>query len=255
MNKRIYHYTTLNSLKCILENKTIRLTALNKMDDLLEGMNPDFANVAENYYVSSWSESSEENIPLWYMYTDRMKGVRIEADFDFLELEEDEHSRVTNVTNPEAVIFKVRYDDSNNNFLTPVIYQDHLPSSITGARGYINKNIYDVGRVKPISWEFQKEIRFRLYGCSYKHLKRGESIFKRFMDLYVNKEIYTEVNEVDFIDLTFDIEKLKNANFVLGPAASEKDFIDLNNYINTVIPNYQGTVERSRLKIRFKEKS
>lgn len=109
MNKRIYHYTTLNSLKCILENKTIRLTALNKMDDLLEGINPDFVNIAENYYVSSWSESSEENIPLWYMYTDRMKGVRIEADFDFLQLEEDEYSsRITNVTNPKAVIFKVR---------------------------------------------------------------------------------------------------------------------------------------------------
>jgi len=253
VNKRIYHYTTLNSLKCILENKTIRLTALNKMDDLLEGMNPDFANVAENYYVSSWSESSEENIPLWHMYTDRMKGVRIEADFDFLEIEEDEQSRVINVTNPAAVIFKVR--SSNNDFLTPVIYQDHVSSSITGGRGYINTNFYDVGRVKPISWEFQKEIRFRLYGCSKKHLKRGDTLFEKFMNLYINKDVYTQVNEIDFIDLTFDIERLKNANFVLGPAASEKDFLDLSNYISKIIPNYQGTVERSKLKIRFKEKT
>lgn len=255
MNKRIYHYTTLNSLRCILENKTIRLTALNKMDDLMEGMNPDFVNISENYYVSSWSESHEENIPLWYMYTDRMKGVRIEADFDFLQIEEDEHSsRVMNVTNPKAVIFKVRHG-SNNDFLTPVIYQDHISSSLSGARGYINTNFYDIGRVKPTSWEFQKEVRFRLYGCSERDLKGEGSLFQRFMHSFINKDAYSEVNEIDFIDLTFDIEKLQNANFVLGPAASEEDFMDLSSYIKKIIPSYRGRVERSRLKIRFKEKS
>lgn len=135
------------------------------------------------------------------------------------------------------------------------MYQDHISSSLSGARGYINTNFYDIGRVKPASWEFQKEVRFRLYGCSDRNLKGKGSLFERFMSMYINKDIYSEVNEIDFIDLTFDIEKLQNANFVLGPAAGEEDYSDLISYINQVIPNYQGKVERSKLKIRFKEKS
>lgn len=249
--ERIFHYTTLENLKLILSNATIRLNSLEKMDDLTEGYTADFGSLAKYFYVSSWSKESEENIPLWYMYTNKMRGVRIEADSDFLELEEDLKSgQILNITNNNLIAFRLIYGKEKS-FLCDVKYKDFLKSCIEGPRGYINPEIFQIGKVKPTVWKFQSEVRFRIYGISKKFLeKNGDFLNHRVW----NSMFAYKSNDITYADIKFDINKLNNANFRLGPASTEEDMNKLKKIIYQYIPNYKGHIERSKLLIRFKEK-
>lgn len=252
---RIYHYTTLESLKLIVSNSTIRLNLLANMDDMTEGYTPDFGSWAKYIYVSSWSKDSAENIPLWYMYTDKMKGIRIEAESDFLQLEEqDKTERILNITNDNLVAFRLCYGE-NNSFLCDVnyegMYMPRLDSSIEGKRGFINNNIYEIGKVKPKAWSFQNEVRFRLIGISKKYMVGyGEFLFHKVLNsIYAEKD-----NDIQYADIKFDIAKFNNANFILGPACTEEDYIELEKVIAEYLPNHNGKIKKSNLLVRFKEK-
>ncbi len=251
MKKRIYHYTTLDALESILSNKTIRLKSLSEMDDMLEGGSIDFGDLSKFYYVSSWSLDEKENIPLWYMYTNELKGVRIEADEDFLSIDEDRNGRVMNITNEDTFAYPI-ISGKDSSFLISVKYQDYYEPCITSLRGYIDTNKFnDIGRVKTTSWEFQKEIRFRLYGINKKNMVTfGDNDFERFSNSMLNNR----PNDTKYIDVKFDIEKFNNANFMLGPAAENEDFDRLNSLIKRFIDTYEGNIEKSQLKLRFKQK-
>ena len=73
----LYHYTNINTLALILKNKTIRFNSLNRVDDLSEGLTNDLGEMGKYVFVSSWTETPEESIPFWKMYTKDMGGVRI----------------------------------------------------------------------------------------------------------------------------------------------------------------------------------
>ena len=80
----IHHYTSIENLALILKNKTIRFTRLDKVDDSEEaGLS--CKNIQLSYYtfVSCWTDSEEESIPLWKMYAGKeMHGIRISLDSD-----------------------------------------------------------------------------------------------------------------------------------------------------------------------------
>ena len=75
---RLYQYTSLSVLALILKNKTIRFNTLSNLDDLEEshlifaGDNPPVT------YVSCWTETDDEEIFMWNLYTKLSDGVRIE---------------------------------------------------------------------------------------------------------------------------------------------------------------------------------
>ena len=84
----IHHYTSIENLALILKNKTIRFTRLDKVDDSEEaGLS--CKNIQLSYYtfVSCWTDSEEESIPLWKMYAGKeMHGIRISLEEGFMEL-------------------------------------------------------------------------------------------------------------------------------------------------------------------------
>ena len=248
--KRIYHYTTLKSLECILSNATLRLSALSGMDDLLEGDSIDFGDMAKYYYVSSWTYDDKENIPLWYMYTNELSGVRIEVDETFVTLEEDETGKIKNITNPDLIAYRISYDKEDS-FLVPVRYTDEYESCIDGPRGYINENVTYIGMVKTTAWEFQKEVRFRIYGINKKYLGSfGDNDFLKFTNSIFNNK----PNDIRYADVKFKIENLQNAKFMLGPAASQTEYEQLIFLVNKYIPNFKGQIQKSNLRIRFKSR-
>lgn len=73
----LYHYTSIENLALILKNRTIRLNAITKMDDLQEAKTSDIQNVGQYVFISSWTDDATENIPMWKMYTPMNSGVRI----------------------------------------------------------------------------------------------------------------------------------------------------------------------------------
>ena len=73
----LYHYTNLETLALILENRTIRLMPLTGVDDRQESMTADSSRIASFVFVSCWTDDSKESIPMWRMYASLEAGVRI----------------------------------------------------------------------------------------------------------------------------------------------------------------------------------
>lgn len=74
----IYHYTSIDTLELILKNQTIRFNRLDQVGkDLSESNSFDKLKLGKYLFVSCWTKSLIESIPLWHMQSQEMTGVRV----------------------------------------------------------------------------------------------------------------------------------------------------------------------------------
>lgn len=184
-NGILYHYTSIETLACILKNKTIRFTPLDKLDDLQEQETSDGNALTHYFYASCWTDTDEESIPMWRMYTPKNSGVRIalpampfkkyhptleelwsciegriryrhkEPPVATLRPFHDESLNDTltlllDTENDDGFLVKVKYDNDRT-YLYPNINVQGEPGTI---------DISNIGRVKNTYWEFQHEWRY-----------------------------------------------------------------------------------------------
>lgn len=176
---RLYHYTTLESLLCIIKNQTFRLTRMDLMNDKAEktlGVRKD----GTASYVMSFTRD-KEYVSMWAIYG-KPSGIKIRLDFDRLKF--------------QSIINNNFYSDSeklNKLLLVSSLYKsvfskhDWLISDIV----YIDKDkkqfrhnedsfpniiaeqpaIEDLaGFVKYDAWEFERETRLRVrVGSGYEN--------------------------------------------------------------------------------------
>ena len=81
----LYHYTSIDSLACILKNQTIRFTRLDLLDDLEENIQSSGVTIGSYAFASCWTDDKEESIPLWKMYTENGLGVCLTLDSDMFK--------------------------------------------------------------------------------------------------------------------------------------------------------------------------
>lgn len=74
----LYHYASLDTLALILHNRTMRFSRLDKVDDPQEQRSADSQNLGKMKFVSCWTSSDEESIPMWREYAGAECGVRIQ---------------------------------------------------------------------------------------------------------------------------------------------------------------------------------
>ena len=84
--KKLYHYTTVNTLALILSSRSIMFNRADRVNDKREGSTSDLGSFAKYFFISCWTETGEENFALWNMYTPKMRGVRIELPIPFFEI-------------------------------------------------------------------------------------------------------------------------------------------------------------------------
>ena len=80
---RIYHYTSIDTLECILKNHNIRFNRTDRVDDkdeieLVISGKP----FAKYIFASCWTMEAKESIPQWGLYAGKSRGVRISLDSD-----------------------------------------------------------------------------------------------------------------------------------------------------------------------------
>lgn len=74
----LYHYASIDTLALILHNRTMRFSRLDKVDDPQEQRSADSQNLGKMKFVSCWTSSDEESIPMWREYAGAECGVRIQ---------------------------------------------------------------------------------------------------------------------------------------------------------------------------------
>lgn len=186
---KLYHYTSIETLACILESKQIRFNRLDRVDDLREAQVVDGIHFGKYLFASCWTHGSGESIPLWHMYTDDMRGVRIAAPeypFQSRLLESPENhpfnlkssGSIYGPIPPESMwtdkycllpAFLDRDKFGNNVDYVPdvgLLYRqaaENVSNSGGEAGGLSLAEPFDLARYKHAEWTFEQEYRFVLF--------------------------------------------------------------------------------------------
>lgn len=240
---KIYHYTSLDNLALILSHRTLRFNRLDRMDDPCERR---FFSIGLDWspytYVSCWTETHEENIPLWHMYAKEGVGVRICLDKDCIDWENvllsgfrllDKQIKQPPGKN-SGIIHGIEYNPFSiyggigvENCYHQIKYIDetHFDSNVRigGGHTLINKELAQnefqkyIGLYKDKKWAFQNETRFRLF-CVPKYSEEETAIsFETFQQI-VSQKCH---NPFLYIDLPLKETSFENMEITFGPNASE----------------------------------
>lgn len=241
--KYLHQYTNVDALKSILTNKTIRLRPLSTMDDMEEAISADSRGMGDFVFVSSWSEVSEEMIPMWYMYGDRFKGVRIglpENPFmKYVYTPDQQRAKglfnvdgnletyvsIEDIVNAEYcvhpyyreyMLLKIQYTDDQE-LLHPSLWNEN--------RDQIGFSYGKLGLYKNTYWAFQKEYRYRINIMPFSLYEMNMLMNARNNSLILNKMRAISDGNVtcrfDHYDLHIAPEMMGRMEIITGPLMSE----------------------------------
>lgn len=184
----LYHYTSLETLALILENRTICFNSLLNVDDIEEAESADIKNFGKYVLVSCWTDEDKEMIPMWNLYTPNMSGVRIKlpvspfekyqykvGEYNFSEPVESciDYKQIYNdnkggISPDMPVLKRVNYTNESDKLLPKVRTKGTVEDARRVISGDFSGSIEvaysfsDLGRNKREVWSFQKEWRYIL---------------------------------------------------------------------------------------------
>ena len=168
---RLYHYTTLESLLCIIKNQTFRLTRIDLMNDKAEKI-LGFRKDGTASYVMSFTRD-KEYVSMWAIYG-KPSGIKIRLDFDrrlfqkainnnFYTDSEKLHKLVLVSSLYKSTFSKHEW------LISDIVYLDKDKNQFRhNEDGFANivadqYSIEDLaGFVKYDAWEFERETRLRV---------------------------------------------------------------------------------------------
>lgn len=241
---QVFHYTSIQALALILEDKRLLFNRLSQVDDMQEGKVKGFESISDYIYVSSWTQSKKENIALWSMYSKNHAGVRLELTESAIKVNNDKVGVLANVKAETLNVYSLKY-----NGLVKYVPEAALEAALI--EQIDNKNLKlkenEIGMLKSDLWAFQEEYRFRILGVPKNNVNETSSpylndILYMLRDKPKNKET----------ELYVDIPKkaFQNMSVLLGPKTTKADRIIVESLVKDYIPNFNGKIEKSILEIR-----
>ncbi len=245
----LYHYTTVEAITLILKNHKIRFRPLSLLDDKQEEMAQDYSTLSRFVYVSSWTDSDKESVPMWKMYSDMRSGVRIKTRtnmFHIYMITAEESREIYRKTNGKVDIpaearlpSPLKWCDvlernyvtafaGVNDYVRQVIYTDEIDQLIPALLqknddGSISVDFNKLGMHKSTAWEFQHEWRYLFYAFMLKANTNGA--YKCTLSDMNNPKILWGIDNID-IEITDDA--FNDMEIVMSPKISESNRTILN---------------------------
>lgn len=222
----LYQYTSVESLEKILGSGTLRFSRLDKVNDPEEARAADVPLAASSVFVSCWSDSEAESIPMWSMYGRDFSGVRYRMPANMFAGRQnpvvfEQGGAITNVdgewtiTRPppaassmsRAVIGpnKVFYSDA------PQFRERTLVRTELGRAEY---RPYDLGMVKGKHWHYENEWRFKTSVLPFAVPFPDDRYFR---EITLDLVKYPVLEEAVFVPL--DKSAFADIEIVVGPKA------------------------------------
>ena len=265
--KYLFHYTSLDTLKLIIQNNTFRFNRLDRMNDPYEGHNSLFSNSRKNVFSSSWTAEHRDELPMWKMYTD-LKGVRLRMPIDLFNF--SEKLEVVKMGRADDFLIKSqlnkkyeieidlskfpKIEDDNQKMEVNSVYGpskvDYFETEELLEKDVVSKNEkakFDLreinttllGQRKFDYWSFEKEYRFRIFSAQ---MMAGS------IDVLTAFEHFANVN-TDYIDVEYKKECLEDCEIILGPKSDPKN-IDIVKKILDSNSITNSNVRLSKIKIQ-----
>ena len=239
---RVYHYTNLESLALILQNRTIRFNRLDKVDDIEEG-NVESLGVkfCRYVFVSCWTEEEEESIPLWKMYGGDLGGVRISMEKEMFKEYLISNLDLGNLKSQGSIWSKIPPQDFNNPsffvypftdyandmFYRHIKYENDIAQYTKNAIQIVNKDDGKVDmtmQMKPFGyyknkrWKFQKESRFVLYIMPINPLL--ESLNPNMSTMVIQCLLQNKSLSFSYYDMHIKDEAVNSMEITLSPSVT-----------------------------------
>lgn len=255
-HKELLHYTNLNVLNIILNQKTLLFNSLKNVNDKLEHRRKGIENIATNFFISSFCHCPYEIVPFWILYGGNNNNQKLllrfnnfannfentfEKDygitpdgkklfFDIKNLFNDNDygfscnvKKDNSIENRQTImdvhIFDVCYktqDDDVFNRNYNTIKKLSADDGLTFQKMPV-KDATDLGKHKAINWSYEEETR-----------------------IMCRMQMLTE-NYFDYLLLRFKDEVFKELKIVANPWAT-----------NDFIKQIQSTIEASNLPNKIK---
>ncbi len=273
----LYHYTSLETLALILENRTICFNSLLNVDDVEEAETADIKNFGKYVCVSCWTDEEKEMIPMWNLYTKDMHGVRIRMPTFPFEKYKYKKGQYNFTEDTESYIdYEKIYTDSKSlvtsNFplLVPVTYTDdtdklfpnaRIKGTAEDAQRFIRGDfehidivysLKELGKNKRTEWSFQKEWRYILWFSPLNvndyfmnGLKQQQEFVRRMENPYLAPPY-----QRFFLKLRQDV--IQQMDVLFGPCMSEAEKIIAKSLLKAY--GLEGRWKESSLKIRERGK-
>lgn len=235
----IHHYTSIETLALILKYKTFRFSRLDTVDDIHEETSLSEQKISYSKYafVSCWTESPEENIPLWHMYTEKMRGVRLTFPkqlFDVSSIKEMNEGYFILPTFRDEKFFYLNMEYVKK---PEEIYSD-LKEKLAEEESRINISIppttlEKIAKYKTKNWEFQNESRFKLFifpasdSIPQNTVEEGE-----WAKYLANNIVNQKAPEISYYDVPLREESLNELKVTLGPLCTDSDKIIVESLLN-----------------------
>lgn len=251
----LYQYTSVESLEKILASRSLRFSRLDTMNDPEEATAADVSLAASSVFVSCWSASEVEHIPMWSMYGRNFEGVRIRLPANMFSgrmsptvLEKGgafcsftgqysiERKAPAMSTSGCAIIGpnKVWYSDDPTYRNRKLVHRE-------GGTAYFNP--YDLGMVKGTYWAYEEEWRFKIATLSFETQFPDDRYFN---EVTLDFTAYPVAAEALFIPL--DPSALDKLEVTLGPRADATAMTELTRILAEHAP--QAKLVRSQIPIR-----
>lgn len=269
-DEQIYHYTSMQSLALILSSTKIRFTRLDCLDDVHEAQKTCGVDFGKFLFVSCWTVSPTEQIPLWNMYTPQMAGVRlavprmpflqkeihplpgmkIETDnasvanegpftspFDWHELSTDKHCILPTALVPDVFAGIVEYVDDPHSHWTKHVA---VVQKANGKYDITMNNFAKLPRYKTSCWKFQEEYRFVLMVLPPidDAPRFGTDLYATRIANHVTRCFVQRIHpEFSHFDVTLSDLALNKLQVTTGPKAGLAEKTLLKSLLSTYTPN------------------
>ena len=158
----INHYTNMESLLKIISSKYWKFTRIDKVNDKTEGWRVREEGLDYRTFVACFDKSLDESIPLWYIYTQKGQGVRLQLKYNNNSIGyyfADKNKEI--ISNGEKLIYGENFHFCMHN----VIYSDSLEHN--GSRNIIwPDGGIEIDRLavrKSTAWKYENETRIVVY--------------------------------------------------------------------------------------------
>lgn len=245
VNRYTYsHYTNLNALLSILNNKELKATRIDLLDDKMEAEHVKSLIECNDSlpYIISFNHEEKENISLWCMYTPPETGVRVSFTVD-----RKEHSFRQGLIDFERKVKAYSINDTFDEYtfcprrkgeqigicvsMKDVVFNETEAVVNPATMGETAVNATAVASVKSEEWAFLKESRIV---AEFRSLVLDEN---------KHRKVY-EIEEYPYLMVPIHFDTLKDIHITFGPWMGEEMKKIAREYISQI--NAHITFENSK---------
>lgn len=266
--EKLYHYCSIDTLKLILKNQTIRFSSLSTVDDMEESKTIDGNELGKVCFVSCWTDLKEDTVDMWRSYTNTGKGIRIGLPKDFFHEKLSDDEKINrrqdilkeydiSVSPPYVpILAPITYTKDDSLIELSVLRERIEKCDNCGNKSHVlNFETKLVGRFKRNIWASQSEWRYILYAIPYQYFRNNEE--GKYLEgslqdrsSLMRSDLINMEFKSHFIDYQFDKNAFKNLEILTSPLNTEEENRQIQKLVTEYIPDDQILIEHSSLQIR-----